>query len=63
MIVTNQSNAWCQSHAKKQMAVMAAAGEDNILYDVFIRAEWSLEGEVLVGFILLLYNMSSASVE
>ena len=42
---------------------MAAAGEDNVLYDVFIRAEWSLEGEVLVGFTLLLYNMSSASVE
>lgn len=35
---------------------MAAVGEDNILYDVFIRAEWSLEGEVLVGFILLLYK-------
>lgn len=29
-----------------------AAGEDSILYDVFIRAEWSLEGEVLVGFLL-----------
>ena len=26
-----------------------AAGEDHILYDVFIRAEWSLEGEILVG--------------
>lgn len=31
-----------------------AAGitEDHILYDVFIRAEWSLGGEILVRFCL-----------
>ena len=30
----------------------AGSREDHILYDVFIRAEWSLGGEVLVSIYL-----------
>ena len=30
---------------------MAAAMDDQILYDVFIRSEWNLEGELLVSIL------------
>ena len=30
---------------------MAAAMDDQILYDVFIRPEWNLEGELLVSIL------------
>ena len=36
--------------ASMENSIMAAGGKDgHILYDVFIRAEWSLGGEILVS--------------